>query len=70
MNVSGKSGLDRLPANGSDNGTYNDHYQLHHFLCQHDLDLIKRESFVPSSLWYKVGTFEYAKKDCHTVLNI
>ena len=58
------SGFERLPANGSENGVYDDisGFQFHHFLCQDDFDLIKNKSFVPSMLWNKVGFFEYAKK--------
>ena len=41
--------------------------QFYHFLCEDDLDLIKKESYVPSILWNKVGTFEYAKKGCNKV---
>ena len=57
------SGYERLPANGSENGVYDDisDFQFH-FLCQDDFYLIKNKSFVPSMLWNKVGTFEYAKK--------
>ena len=57
-----KSGNERLPANGSLNGVYDDLSQFHHFLCQDDFQLIKKKSFVPPILWNKVGTFEYAKK--------
>ena len=63
-----KSGYKRLPANGSENGRHNDTLQFYHFLCEDDLDLIKKESFVPSSLWNKVGTFGYAKKGCYNSL--
>ena len=57
-----KSGYERLPANGSKSGVYDDLSQFNHFLCQDDFDLIRNKSFVPPMLWNKVGTFEYAKK--------
>ena len=66
------SGYERLPANGSENGVYDDisDFQFHHFLCQDDFYLIKNKSFVPSMLWNKVGTFEYAKKGSELRISI
>ena len=57
-----QSGFERLPANGSINGKYDDIRQFYYFLCQEDLDFIANNSSIPPMLWNRVGTYEYAKE--------
>lgn len=54
--------------NGSEDGEYEEkfedgkNYPFYFFLCQDDLDIIKKQSPIPTTLFKKVGNFEFAKK--------
>ena len=66
--VNTKSGFEQRFVNGSEDGEYEVkfddgiEYPFYYFLCQDDMDIIKKQSPIPTTLFKKVGTFEFAKK--------